>query len=107
MVERIKETKETKKMNKDEKKKIEAYIHCRKCIDELPKDKSPQEFSAIEVGYTADGVLIWCKRHDCKITHLDNNFKYKEAVDLLMDYWDSIPDEAKPELHKALESLGV
>lgn len=26
--------------------------------------------------------------------------KYKEGFILLMEYWDSIPDEEKPELHK-------
>lgn len=32
---------------------------------------------------------------------------YKEAYDLLMDHWDSIPDEDKEELSKKLEALGL
>ena len=33
--------------------------------------------------------------------------KYKEGFDLLMEYWDSLPDEAKPELNKKLTELGL
>ncbi len=38
---------------------------------------------------------------------IDEADKYKTAFNLLMDFWDSIPDEAKPLLHKKLEELGV
>ena len=33
--------------------------------------------------------------------------KYKEGFILLMEYWDSIPDEEKPELHKKLTKIGL
>lgn len=33
--------------------------------------------------------------------------KYKEGFILLMDYWDSLPDEDKPEIHKALMEMGL
>jgi hypothetical protein len=32
---------------------------------------------------------------------------YKKAYDLLMDYWNNIPDEDKEELGKKLEELGL
>jgi len=32
---------------------------------------------------------------------------YKKAYNLLMDYWDSLPDEEKPEIHKKLNRLGL
>ena len=33
--------------------------------------------------------------------------KYKEAYNILMEYWDSFPDEEKPIIHKRLEGLGL
>jgi hypothetical protein len=33
--------------------------------------------------------------------------KYKEAYDILMEYWDSLPDEEKPDIHKRLLAVGV
>jgi len=32
---------------------------------------------------------------------------YKEAYFLLMTYWDSLPDEEKPQIDKELKKLGV
>jgi hypothetical protein len=54
-------------MVKKEKCKILAYIHCRKCMFELPKSMSPQQFAQLEVGYTKQGFQVWCKRHDCSV----------------------------------------
>jgi len=33
--------------------------------------------------------------------------KYKQAYDILSEYWDSIADEEKPKVHKKLVALGV
>ena len=33
--------------------------------------------------------------------------KYQYAYDILMEYWDSFPDEEKPIIHKRLEGLGL
>ena len=33
--------------------------------------------------------------------------RYKKAYGMFMDYFDYIPDEAKPELHKRLEKMGL
>lgn len=32
---------------------------------------------------------------------------YKKAYDILMEYWDSLPDEEKPIINKQLEKLGL
>ena len=49
---------------------IVSYLHCGKCIAELPPDKSPQEYAALEVGITSDGGFqVWCKRHNSNVTH--------------------------------------
>ena len=33
--------------------------------------------------------------------------RYFEAYNILMEYWDSIPDEEKHEVHARLEKLGL
>lgn len=33
--------------------------------------------------------------------------KYKIAYKILMEYWDSLPDEEKPEIDKRLKELGL
>lgn len=33
--------------------------------------------------------------------------KYKEAYNILMDYWDSLPDEEKPEIDRKLKAIGL
>jgi hypothetical protein len=50
---------------------IGAYLHCRKCIDELPPDESPRNYARLEVGWTKLGIQVWCKRHDCNVCHID------------------------------------
>jgi len=32
---------------------------------------------------------------------------YSKAYDILMQYWDSLPDEDKPEIDKQLTKLGL
>ena len=39
--------------------------------------------------------------------HLEELIKYQYAYDILMEYWDSFPDEEKPIIHKRLEGLGL
>jgi len=41
----------------------------------------------------------------CKLCKIDRN--YKLAYDLLMEYWDCIPEEDKKDLDKKLKSLGL
>lgn len=53
---------------------IEAYLHCGKCLDELDKgeiDASPKEYQQIQVGWTVEGLQIWCLRHNCNVVHID------------------------------------
>lgn len=33
--------------------------------------------------------------------------RYKYAYDILMEYWDSLPDDEKPTIHKQLKELGL
>ena len=38
---------------------------------------------------------------------LINQLKYKDGFYILMEYWDSLPDEMKPEIDKKLKKLGL
>ena len=50
---------------------IVQYLHCALCVDELPDDESPQSYTSYEVGYTKQGIQVWCKRHDCNVIHMN------------------------------------
>lgn len=55
---------------------IQLFFHCRQCLEELPPDKSPQEWSQTQAGWTKLGLQVWCNRHNCNVIHLDlQNFK--------------------------------
>ncbi len=49
------------------------YVHCKKCLEEKPKDVSPFEFRDIEVLQDKDTVYVRCARHDKLII----SFPYK------------------------------
>ena len=49
-----------------------SFIHCRKCLHEIPEDVTPAEWARINVGATKDGLLAaWCVRHDELIGIID------------------------------------
>jgi len=50
---------------------IVAYLHCALCVKERPKDVSMQEFAHLDVGWTKQGIQVWCVRHDCNVLHVD------------------------------------
>ena len=41
------------------------------------------------------------------IDDLEGLIKYQYAYDIFMEYFDKLPDDLKPELHKRLEGLGL
>jgi hypothetical protein len=49
---------------------IVGYAHCGLCMSERPADQSPAEFARLNVGYTPQGIQIWCVRHDCNVQHI-------------------------------------
>lgn len=51
--------------------RIFQYTHCAKCLKEMPAGVSPQTWSRLEVGWTAHGIQIWCKRHNINVLDLD------------------------------------
>lgn len=50
---------------------IISYLHCAKCLSELPEGKSPREWANNEVGFTKLGIQIWCKRHEINVVHIN------------------------------------
>lgn len=50
---------------------ILMFLHCGKCLNELPDGVSPKEFSQIQVGWSKEGVQVWCNRHECNVVHID------------------------------------
>ena len=41
------------------------------------------------------------------IKHLEGLIKYQYGYDILIEYWDDLPDELKPIIHKRLKGLGL
>jgi len=50
---------------------IEGFIHCQHCLREKPDGVSPREYAQLEVGFTVQGLQIWCKRHEMNVMHID------------------------------------
>jgi hypothetical protein len=50
---------------------ITAYMHCKKCLLEMPHGVSPRDWQRVQVGWTPDGIQVWCLRHDCNVAYLD------------------------------------
>jgi hypothetical protein len=49
---------------------IVSFLHCRRCLEEMPRDISARDFARLEVGLTVDGIQINCVRHDCGVAHV-------------------------------------
>ena len=50
---------------------IEAFIHCSRCIHEIPEGIAPREWAELEVGWTILGIQVWCRRHEVNVLHMD------------------------------------
>ena len=50
---------------------IRTFIHCGLCAKEKPKGVSLREWASLEVGWTKEGLQVWCKRHECNVVHID------------------------------------
>lgn len=50
---------------------IKMFMHCGRCLSERPEHLSPREWAQLEIGWTAIGVQVWCKRHEVNIVHID------------------------------------
>jgi hypothetical protein len=50
---------------------ITMYLHCGRCLAELPNGQSPQDYARVSVGICPGGVQIWCNRHDINVAIID------------------------------------
>jgi len=55
--------------------KIQMYIHCGRCLNDFKKHKYPNksmaDISKFDIGWTKQGLQVWCQIHDCNIVHID------------------------------------
>lgn len=61
------------------------YIHCHRCLQEIPGDVSPKDWARLSVGIRRDGsVQITCVRHGCNVdimsTQPANGLTYGKKV---------------------------
>jgi len=50
---------------------VTQYVHCRRCLMELPAGASPRDHVRLEAGITPDGVIkIFCVRHELPVVAL-------------------------------------
>lgn len=56
---------------------IQAFLHCGLCVEEVKAEMaqyvhvSPRDYARLAVGWTPDGLQVWCNRHDCNVIHID------------------------------------
>lgn len=60
-------------LNSDPKipSRISLFIHCGMCLKELPDGMSPREYSHNEIGYTKQGLQVFCIRHEANVADID------------------------------------
>ena len=51
--------------------RIKVFFQCGKCTMEKPAAMAPRDFARFEVGWTVEGLQVWCKRHECNVVALE------------------------------------
>jgi len=51
---------------------IKLFIHCKDCIEEMPRGISPGDFQNLAAGIDDSGenIAIWCNRHEKIVTRI-------------------------------------
>lgn len=49
---------------------IKMFFHCRKCVSSIPAGESPASHARLSVGFTKEGLQVWCERHDMNVAHI-------------------------------------
>ena len=50
---------------------VTMFLHCKLCLEEKPPGISPRDYSELEVGFTAPGFQVWCRRHEANVINVD------------------------------------
>lgn len=62
---------------------IHEPLVCSKCFDEMSKGLTDtanlQQYSQLDVGFTDQGIQVWCRRHDENVVHIDFDGMMPEA----------------------------
>ena len=43
---------------------IVTFLHCSKCVKEVPEDVSPRDSFRVECGMSGSKFIVWCIRHE-------------------------------------------
>jgi hypothetical protein len=54
---------------------IKEYVICSKCEAEFfvssTDSRSLQDYAKLDIGFTAMGLQVWCRRHAINVAHID------------------------------------
>ena len=50
---------------------IEVHLFCKRCLDEVPENMSPEEYAQVEIGWTPWGMQVWRLRHNTNVLHVN------------------------------------
>ena len=56
---------------KKETSDIVRFYHCKKCIECMPDGESPATWARLSVGFSKEGMQVWCERHNMNVIHID------------------------------------
>ena len=56
---------------KKETSDIVRFYHCKKCLASIPPEESPASWARLSVGFSKEGMQVWCERHQLNVIHLD------------------------------------
>lgn len=49
---------------------IKMFFHCRRCLESIPRGESPESWARLSVGFTKEGMQVWCSRHSINVAHV-------------------------------------
>lgn len=49
---------------------IKTFFHCSRCLEERPESQSPADWARLSVGFTREGMQVWCWRHGLNVAHI-------------------------------------
>lgn len=58
---------------------IIRWLHCGRCLREMPVGESPSSWARLDAGVTEKGVQIWCTRHEVNVALIE----WADAADKL------------------------
>jgi hypothetical protein len=49
---------------------ISMFLHCSRCLECRPEDQSPADWARLSIGFTKEGLQVWCWRHGINVAHI-------------------------------------